>query len=102
MFVCLSSKAIHLELASDLTTEAILNACKRLTSRRGLRNTIMSDNATNFRGANNKPIAMSKLVSDTGLNYLVEHKIDWQFIPPRSPHMGGIWEAGIRSVKYHL
>ncbi|GFX56085.1 integrase catalytic domain-containing protein [Trichonephila clavipes] len=31
-----------------------------------------------------------------------EEGIEWNFIPPRAPHMGGLWEAGIKSVKYHL
>ncbi|GFV75412.1 integrase catalytic domain-containing protein [Trichonephila clavipes] len=34
--------------------------------------------------------------------YFTEEGIEWNFIPPRSPHMGGLWEAGIKSVKYHL
>ncbi|XP_061512596.1 uncharacterized protein LOC133393156 [Anopheles gambiae] len=35
-------------------------------------------------------------------NYCVDKGIDWSFIPPRSPHFGGIWEAGVKQVKYHL
>ncbi|GFX55405.1 integrase catalytic domain-containing protein [Trichonephila clavipes] len=34
--------------------------------------------------------------------YFTEEGIEWNFIPPSAPHMGGLWEAGIKSVKYHL
>ncbi|GFX20096.1 DUF5641 domain-containing protein [Trichonephila clavipes] len=26
----------------------------------------------------------------------------WHFSPPVSPHFGGLWEAGVKSIKYHL
>jgi hypothetical protein len=30
------------------------------------------------------------------------NNISWSFIPPRSPNFGGLLEAGIKSVKYHI
>lgn len=34
--------------------------------------------------------------------YTAQTGINWSFIPPHSPHMGGLWEAGVKSVKFHL
>jgi len=33
---------------------------------------------------------------------LEKESMKWHFIPPRSPHIGGLWEAGVKSVKHHL
>nr|XP_022908382.1 uncharacterized protein LOC111419753 [Onthophagus taurus] len=52
VFVCSSSKAVHLELVSDLTSEMFLNCFKRFVGRRGVSASIYSDNATNFVAAN--------------------------------------------------
>ncbi|XP_050059880.1 uncharacterized protein LOC126555421 [Aphis gossypii] len=52
VFVCFVTKAIHVELVGDLTTNAFLSALRRFWSRRGICNTIYSDNGTNFVGAN--------------------------------------------------
>lgn len=104
IFVCFSSKALHLELASNLTTEAFLNALKRFISRRGMPTRVHSDNATNFHGAKNRLLLEihQMLNHETFQNYLVQCNIQWEFIPPRAPHMGGLWEASVRSVKHHL
>ena len=54
IFVCLTSKAVHIELVSDLTSEAFIAALRRFIARRGFCSSIHSDNDTNFVGANNE------------------------------------------------
>ena len=52
VFVCQAIKAIHLELDSDVTASAFLACLQRFFARRGIKNSISSDNATNFVGVN--------------------------------------------------
>lgn len=107
IFVCFVTKAVHLELVSDLTTNSFLNCFKRFISRRGKCSNIYSDNGTNFVGANNELKDMLNFLKDNKnqtkfSEYLSQHSITWHFIPARSPHMGGLWEACVKSAKYHL
>lgn len=105
LFVCLSTKAIHLELVGDLTTESFLGALTRFVGRRGKPAEIWSDNATNFRKADlDLQEALRKAEIDWNLvtGTLAEQGIKWHFIPPSAPHFGGLWEAGVKSVKTHL
>ena len=95
LFVCLATKAIHLELASDLSSETFLSALQRFISRRGRCEKLYSDQGTNFVGAYNE----IKKIMQYAAN---QEKIDWHFNPPSSPHFGGLWEAGVKAVKTHL
>lgn len=106
LFICMATKAIHLELVNDLSTNAFLSALRRFTARRGIPQQIFSDRGTNFIGANNE---LPRLLQDSCnpstrevLLNLTNHSIQWNFNPARSPHFGGLWEAGVRSTKYHL
>ena len=104
LFVCLSTKAVHLELISDLSTEGFLNALRRFISRRGTVSEIYSDNATNFVGSDRKlkQIFRNVLNKETLKSNLANMKVKWCFIPPKTPNFGGIWEANIKSAKLHL
>ncbi|GFW72627.1 uncharacterized protein TNCV_3798551 [Trichonephila clavipes] len=105
IFICLVTKAIHLEIISDLTSQALIAALKRFISRRGKCHKIFSDNGTNMIGANREIKASSNLVRDREESlfaFFAEEGIEWSFIPPRSPNWGGLWEANIKSLKYHF
>lgn len=104
LFICLSTRAIHLELVSDLSTVSFINALKRLISRRGICQCIYSDNATNFKGANNELHDLYKMFKHkTSYSNIIDfcnsNNIQWKFTIPLASHMGGIYEAGIKSVK---
>lgn len=104
LFVCLATRAIHLELVSDYSTPTFLNAYLRFCSRRGLPETIYSDNGTTFIGADRElQQAYHDAVKNPDfLNRTASDRTSWQFIPPHAPHFGGLWEAGVKSVKFHL
>ena len=100
-------KAVHLELVSDLTTEAFIAALRRFTARRGHPQLIWSDHGTNFVGANRELRELNVFLShqitqDAISEFCSAQSIRWKYIPERSPHFGGIWESAVKSVKNHL
>ncbi|XP_068143658.1 uncharacterized protein [Drosophila tropicalis] len=100
VFVCFSTKAIHLEATSDLSTEAFLAAFARFVSRRGCPQQVQSDNGKNFVGASR--VLEKDFLSSTQqkiLSHYSHQNLSWHFIPPGAPHMGGLWEAGVKSFK---
>ncbi|XP_049879876.1 uncharacterized protein LOC126376494 [Pectinophora gossypiella] len=107
IFVCFTTKAIHIELASDMTTETFLACLRRFIFRRNKPSKIYCDNGSYFRGANNvlKDLynmqSSSKHQNDV-INYCNSERIQFHFIPSYSPIFGGLWEAGVKSIKYHL
>jgi len=82
LFICFTTKAIHIELCLDLSTEEFLAAFRRFCARRGVPQEVHSDNGTNFVG-----------------NHFAANNITWKFNPPRAPHMGGLWEAAVKAMK---
>lgn len=106
LFICLRTRAVHLELVSSLSSKAFIAALRRFAGQRGRSSVIYCDNATNFVGAKNeiKAIAttFARQVEPALRDFCISEEIEWRFIPPRSPNFGGIWEAGIKSVKQHM
>ena len=106
IFVCMSTRAVHLELCSDLT-EAFIACLRRFCGRRGCPSHIYSDNGTNFVGTKNELEEVQQLLTSTSAKnsinaFTAKNRIQWHLTPPRTPHFGGLWEAGVKSMKVLL
>ncbi|XP_043276074.1 uncharacterized protein [Venturia canescens] len=85
IFVCFATSAMHLEVVTDLTTDGFLAALR-------------TGAAAELRQLFNTGTRESELIQHTGAT----DGIKWVFNPAGAPHMGGKWEAAVKSVKYHL
>jgi len=83
-------------MVTDLTTAAFLAALNRFSSRRGCPTEVHTDNGRIFVGAHNE---MTKFTQSSTFQNEINQIVTWKFIPPVSPHFGGIWEASIKSAK---
>lgn len=99
IFVCMATKAIHIELVGDLTFESCIGAFRRFVARQWRCMHIWSDQGRNFVGANKELFAAwteGKLEFEGAVaESLALDGTQWHFIPAYSPHIGGLWEAGV-------
>ncbi|XP_054734809.1 uncharacterized protein LOC129242278 [Anastrepha obliqua] len=103
VFVCMATKAVHIEVVDDLSSHAFLAAFTRFTSRRAPCRDLYSDNGTTFTGANRLlKEDLAAWQNDNNQQSLANLGTHWHFIAPSAPHQGGLWEAAVKSAKYHL
>lgn len=106
LFICLTTKAMHLELVHDLSTRAFIAALRRFVARRGVPSDIYSDRGTNFIGASHELPELwydeQTRESQSIQREMADQGITWHFNPVRASHFGGLWEAGVKSMKTHL
>ena len=105
IFVCMTFKAVHLEVVSDQTTAAFKAALHRFVA---CPIHLYSDNGPNFTGARNELTRLYRFLrqqeSDEEIQHFLSshHNITWHNSPPRSPHFGGLWESAVKGMKRHL
>ncbi|XP_013888252.1 uncharacterized protein LOC106535729 [Austrofundulus limnaeus] len=100
LFTCLTTRAIHLEVAHTLDTDSFINALQRFMARRGTPLLIRSDNGMNFVGARHElQKALDEWNQQKIEKHLLQQETQWKFNPPTASHMGGVWERQIRSVR---
>ncbi|XP_014215168.1 uncharacterized protein LOC106644257 [Copidosoma floridanum] len=88
IFVCMTTKASHLESVGDFSTESFIGALTRFCARRD----------REIREA----LQDAEIKWERVAGSLAEQGVTWHFIPPRAPHFGGLWEAGVKVMKHHL
>jgi len=100
LFTCASTRAVHLEVVTDLSEETFLQAFRRFSSRKSLPKLLVSDNASTFMAAADD---LRKLFTSRTMHEgLGKQGIEWKFIPCRAPWYGGYWERLIGITKNAL
>ena len=101
LYTCLAIRAIHLELATDMTADQFLLTLRRFIARRGTPSQMLSDNAPQFKVADEmlQSLWSTAVYDDKVQSYLSDKGISWQYIPAHAPWMGGIYERLIGIVK---
>ncbi|KAL0861024.1 hypothetical protein ABMA27_009546 [Loxostege sticticalis] len=106
IFVCMATKAVHIELVSDLSTETFIAAFQRMCARRGTPKHVYSDCGTNFIGASktlHKEFEQFQLqLSSDFFDHIGQLEVEWHPNAPAWPTAGGLWEAAVKSMKFHL
>ena len=100
LFTCLVSRAIHIEVAQSMDTNAFVNSMRRFIARRGVPEVMRSDNGSNFVSGNKE---LRKAISEWNERQIhefpLQRNIKWLFNPPSGSHLGGVWERCIRTVR---
>ncbi len=86
LFVCLSTRSVHLEVVMDLSTEAFLATLRRFIARRGRPHTLMTDNGTNFVGARRELESVYRMLKSCSggeslSQFLTDNRIIWKHSP---------------------
>ena len=102
LFTCMASRAVHIETANSLETDAFINALRRFISLRGPIRLLRSDQGTNFVGAKRElkealqemdPAHLQRVLSEEGCDF------EFKMNVPSASHRGGVWERQIRTVR---
>ena len=106
IFTCMTTRAVHLELVNDKTSDAFLMAFRRFASLRGHPSVCWSDCGTNFVGAQAylqeimRNWNIPKIESVLSEDFCCDFKWLWNI--PHASHQNGVVETLIKSVRQSL
>ena len=97
VFICMVTRAIHVESVGGLDTSSFRNALRRFFALRGVCRHMRSDNGSNFVAAL-KQMESAKSFQELQLE-AAKMSCEWHFNPPAASHFGGSWERAIGSIR---
>ena len=106
IFTCTTTRAIHLELVTDKSSEAFLMAFRRFACLHGHPNVCWSDCGSNFVGAQEylrevmQDWDIPKIQSAISEEFACD--FEWQWNTPHASHQNGVVESLIKSVRQAL
>lgn len=100
LFTCLTVRAVHMEIAENLSTDAFLVCLRNFCNIRGVPTRLRSDCGTNFVGADRELKKMSDVFDCAEIQQeMATRQIEWVFNCPANPEAGGSWERLVQSTK---
>ena len=103
LFVCAVTRAIHIELVPDMSTNEFLLSLRKFLGRFSSTTKIVSDNGLSFvKAAKELKIIFDHARSPSVQQHLANSEITWEFVTARAPWQGGWWERMVQTVKRPL
>ena len=100
LFTCMSSRAVHIEMLDDMTTDAFINALRCFIELREAVRQLRSDQGSNFVGAQHElKEALKEIKHERLQTYLADQGCDFVMNVPHASHMGGVCERQIRTIR---
>ena len=100
VFICLSSRAIHIELLESMDASCFICALRRFLALRGPVSILRCDRGTNFIGGESElEDALREMDQRQVKGYVNNHGCEWIFNPPHASHFGGAWERQIGTIR---
>ena len=94
---CCASRAVHLEVVPNMTSQAFLRCFRRFTARRSTPLLVISDNAKTFKAASRE---LKELMDDPQVKkYFCQRRTQWSFNLEKAPWWGGFFERLVGSLK---
>lgn len=102
VFTCMITRAVHLEVCPDLSSQQTLNCIYRMQSRRGKSAFLYSDNGKAFVGCKNALEKLSLIDNENIAQELAAERVEWVFGVPLSPQHQALVEICVKIVKKAL
>ena len=100
LFVCATTRAVHLEVVENLTATSFVMCLRRLAAAKGMPTLILSDNHKMFIAGET---FLLDLQQDPSVQECLSSKnVRWKHQTPRPPSMDGHFERLVRTIKASL